>query len=167
LSNCVRFALTVLAVCSFLLLPVVSRADILSENFNELSPTMLNATSPVGVFNVTAGSVDLLGGAVFGGLCAAPESGNCVDMDGSTGAAGQLTSAPLTLTPGSYTLSFDLIGSQRGVTDSTTVTLGSLYDQTFVLASSDVTDGIVSITFGPVSFLAHRRPRSATACVVL
>jgi hypothetical protein len=140
------FASGFLVICSLLLLPAVSRADILSENFDELTPA-LNASSPVGVFTVTAGSVDVVGGGLFGGLCAAPESGNCVDLDGSSSAAGQLTSAPLTLTPGTYTLSFDLIGSQRGVTDSTTVTLGSLYDQTFVLASGDDTDGIVSATF--------------------
>jgi hypothetical protein len=140
------FASGLLLICSLLLLPAVSRADILSENFDELTPA-LNASSPVGVFTVTAGTVDVVGGGLYGSLCAAPESGNCVDLDGSSSAAGQLTSAPLTLTPGTYTLSFDLIGSQRGVTDSTTVTLGSLYDETFVLASGDDTDGIVSATF--------------------
>jgi hypothetical protein len=139
------FASGLLLICSLLLLPAVSRADILSENFDELTPA-LNASSPVGVFTVTAGTVDVVGGGLYGSLCAAPESGNCVDLDGSSSAAGQLTSAPLTLTPGTYTLSFDLIGSQRGVTDSTTVTLGSLYDETFVLASGDDTDGIVSAT---------------------
>jgi hypothetical protein len=49
--------------------------------------------------------------------------------------------------PGTYTLSFDLIGSQRGTDPSTTVNLGSLYDQTFALGSTDDTDGIVSYTF--------------------
>jgi PEP-CTERM motif len=144
-----RFALGLMTLCAFLLLPVVSRADILSENFNTVTPS-LNATSPVGAFTVTPGtSVDVVGGALYGSLCVAPESGNCVDLDGTStsGVPGQLSSALLTLTPGTYTLSFDLIGSQRGVTDSTTVTLGSLYDQTFVLASGDDTTGIVSDTF--------------------
>ncbi|HEY1468102.1 MAG TPA: PEP-CTERM sorting domain-containing protein [Candidatus Acidoferrum sp.] len=76
----------------------------------------------------------------------APESGNCLDMDGSTGAAGQITSAMMSLAPGTYTLSFDLIGSQRGLTTSTTVTLGSLFNQTFILGSSDVASGIVNDT---------------------
>jgi PEP-CTERM motif-containing protein len=101
----------------------------------------------VGAFTVTAGSVDVVGGALYGSLCVAPESGNCVDLDGTTNAAGTISSGTLTLAPGTYTLSFDLIGSQRGATDSTTVTLGSLYDQTFVLASGDDTTGIVSDTF--------------------
>ena len=60
---------------------------------------------------------------------------------------GQISSGTLTLTPGTYTLSFDLIGSQRDFTDSTTVTLGSLYDETFLLGKGDDTDGIVSDTF--------------------
>jgi preprotein translocase subunit SecG len=46
---------------------------------------------------------------------------------GSTGAAGQISYAMMTLAPGTYTLSFDLIGSQRGLTTSTTVMLGSLF----------------------------------------
>ena len=65
-------------------------------------------------------------------------------MDGSTGAAGQISSAMMSLTPGTYTLSFDLIGSQRGLTTSTTVMLGSLFNQTFILGSSDVSSGIVN-----------------------
>jgi hypothetical protein len=43
---------------------------------------------------------------------------------------------------GTYLLSFDLIGSQRGSTASATVTFGT-YDEEFTLASSDDTDGIV------------------------
>jgi len=52
----------------------------------------------------------------------------------------------MSLAPGTYTLSFALIGSQRGLTTSTTVTLGSLFNQTFILGSSDLTDGIVNDT---------------------
>jgi PEP-CTERM motif len=134
------------AVLSLLLIsPVISRADSISENFNEL-PTSLNATN-LGAFTVTGGSVDVVGGSLFGFLCVAPTSGNCVDLDGSTNAAGQISSANLTLTPGVYNLSFDLIGSQRGDTTSTTVTLGSFFDQTFILSSGDDTDGIVNATF--------------------
>jgi hypothetical protein len=132
----------VFAVAALLIWPAVSKADVLTENFDELIPA-LNATN-IGAFTVTGGSVDVVGGGLFGNLCVAPESGNCVDLDGSTGAAGQISSAKLTLAPGTYILSFDLIGSQRGVTTTSIVTLGSLFNQTFVLASSDVTSGIVS-----------------------
>jgi hypothetical protein len=139
------FLLGLIGVFFLLLWPAVSKADILSENFNELTPS-LNASN-VGAFTVTAGTVDVVGGSLFGSFCASPEGGNCVDLDGSTLAAGKLTSAPLTLTPGVYDLSFDLIGSQRGPTTSTTVTLGSLYNQTFVLSASDDIDGIVNTAF--------------------
>jgi hypothetical protein len=133
------------ALALLLISPAISRADGISENFNELTPS-LNATN-VGAFTVTGGSVDVVGGTLFGGLCVAPTSGNCVDLDGTTNAAGQISSASLTLTPGVYSLSFDLIGSQRGNTTSTTVTLGSLFDQNFILTSGDDTDGIVNTTF--------------------
>ena len=43
------------------------------------------------------------------------------------GRLGQISYAMMTLAPGTYTLSFDLIGSQRGLTTSTTVMLGSLF----------------------------------------
>ena len=98
--------------------------------------------------------MDVVGGDLYGFLCVAPESGNCVDMDGSPG-SGQLNSGNLTLTPGTYLLSFDLLGSQRGNTTSTTVTLGSLYGETFVLTSTNDTSGVVSqlITVGSTTIV--------------
>lgn len=137
-----RAILKVAVLALLLISPVISKADSISDNFNTLPP-MLNATN-IGAFMVTSGAVDVVGGTVFGYLCVAPESGNCVDLDGSTGAAGQISSANLSLAPGVYNLRFNLIGSQRGNTTSTTVTLGSLFNETFVLSSGDVTDGIVS-----------------------
>src|SRR6266403_4631747 len=137
-----RLYFKILPVAALLIWPVVSKADSITENFDSLATT-LNATN-LGAFTVTSGSVDVVGGALFGSLCVLPESGNCVDLDGSTGAAGEISSTSLTLTPGSYILSFDLIGSQVGVDTSTTVALGSLYNQTFLLGSGDTTSGIVN-----------------------
>jgi hypothetical protein len=114
---------------------------ILSENFNELTP-QLEVTSAGAFHTINGTNVDIVGGPVFGYLCVSPESGNCIDMDGSNGnPQGQLQSNML-FSAGSYLLSFDLIGSQRGLTASTTVTFGN-YDQEFTLASTDDTDGIV------------------------
>jgi PEP-CTERM motif len=137
---------TLISAAVVLLFSVQAKAQtILTENFNELTPT-LNATD-VGVFTVTEGTVDVVGGTLFGYLCVVPESGNCVDMDGSgNGVPGQISSAPLFLAPGVYNLAFDLIGSQRGVTTMTTVTLGSLYDETFTLSSTNDTSGIFNTT---------------------
>jgi len=128
-------------------LPAASLAGttLLNENFNELTP-MLTATS-VGEFSAIDGTnVDIVGGALFGSLCVAPESGNCIDLDGSNGnPQGVLRSnSAFSLVPGvNYYLSFDLIGSQRGNTTSATVTFGS-YDKVFTLGSGDVTSGVVS-----------------------
>jgi hypothetical protein len=117
---------------------------ILSENFNGLTP-QASATS-VGAFSAIDGTnVDIVGLSFFPSLVVAPESGNAIDLDGSNGnPQGVLQSnSAVSLVPGvNYLLSFDLVGSQRGNTTSTTVTFGS-YDQTFLLASGDDTDGIV------------------------
>jgi hypothetical protein len=119
-------------------------STIFSENFDAV-PAVLGVTT-AGQFSAINGTnVDVVGpGDGFGFLCAAPESGNCVDMGGSGGnPIGQLQlTTPLSLAPGVYDLSFDLIGSGRGVTTSTTVTFGS-YSHTFSLASGDTISGIV------------------------
>ena len=136
-----------LIVCALALCAVpmsLHAATILSENFNELTPTL--ATTHAGVFNAINGTnVDVVGGSNFGYLCSGPESGNCVDMGGSGGnALGNLQLATsLNLAAGTYDLSFDLIGSQRGATTSTTVSFGT-YSQTFILASGDMTSGVVN-----------------------
>jgi PEP-CTERM motif len=137
-----------------LALPLTQGATIVTENFDELTP-MLSATS-VGAFQTIGGTnVDIVGSGLFGNLCVSPESVNCVDMDGSNGNPQGIlqTVSSFTLSPGvNYFLSFDLIGSQRGNTASTTVTVGTsgcsgagcAYSQTFNLATGDDTDGIVS-----------------------
>ena len=116
-------------------------STILNENFNELTPA-LGATS-VGAFSAINGTnVDILGTGTYGQFCFSPEGGNCVDMDGTGGdPQGQLEST-MVFSPGTYLLSFDLIGSQRGNAATTTVTFGN-YTQTFVLASTDDSTGVV------------------------
>jgi hypothetical protein len=73
-------------------------------------------------WNVTSGSVDLIGNGFFDFF---PGNGLYVDLDGSTGAAGQMTSI-MNFAPGSYDLTFDLGGNARGDVNKTTdITLGS------------------------------------------
>jgi hypothetical protein len=122
---------------------------IFSENFDELTPQLTVFTA--GQFHTINGTnVDVVGGGLFGGLVVPPESGNAVDMGGSGGSSfGQLQSVAITLTPGTYSLSFDLVGSQRGVTTTTGVNLAptsgpSLYSHDFMLASNDDVSGIVN-----------------------
>jgi len=131
---------------------------ILSENFDELTPGPSDTTLGTTFVAINGTNVDIVGsdnGSYAPSLCVAPESGNCIDMDGTGGnPVGQLQSV-MSFAPGSYFLSFDLIGNQRGFQTSVTVTLGN-YSQTFVLASGDDTDGIVlnaPVTVSSTSFL--------------
>ena len=134
----------IVALCT---LPAASWAGttLLNENFNELTPALTQTS--VGAFSAIDGTnVDVVGGALFGSLCVAPEIGNCVDLDGSGGKSQGIlqSNAVFTLQPGvNYYLSFDLTGSQRGLTTSTTVNFGP-YSETFVLASGNDTGGVVS-----------------------
>jgi hypothetical protein len=132
----------------------VARADtiLLSDNFNSENGGVgkLNYTKFAN-FNVTAGSVDLIGNGFFDFY---PGNGLYIDLDGSTNQAGTLTSK-LTFAPGSYQMSFDLGGSQRGVLDHVIVTLGD-FSQVFTRQSSDpltlVTLDFTTSVAGPLSF---------------
>jgi hypothetical protein len=116
----------------------------LSDNFDSLTPA-LGVTSAGDFYTVGGTNVDIVGAANgWGWLCAAPESGTCVDLGGTGGDPyGQLVTV-LDLAPGTYDLAFDLIGSGRGDDTTTLVTFGT-YSQTFTLASDDTTTGIVNV----------------------
>ena len=151
---------SLLFVATALLLPSTSLyagSVVFSQNFDTLT-TGLGVTS-VGNFTAINGTnVDIVNnGKGYGALCAGPESGTCVDLGGSNGNPfGQLQSNAITLGPGTYDLSFDLIGSQRSGygTTSSTVTLGTvgnpgqLYSNSFDnMAYNDITSGIVNTQF--------------------
>lgn len=144
MKNTVLKCAVLIALPAFCAVPSSLHATtIFSENFNEV-PVSLTLTT-AGAFSAIDGTnIDVVGGALFGSLCTGPESGNCVDMGGSGGnALGNIElTSPLNLTAGVYDLSFDLIGSQRGQTTSTTVNFGP-YSQTFILTSGDITSGVV------------------------
>ncbi len=116
---------------------------LLSEDFNGVA-AQLGVTSAGAFGTINGTNVDVVGVADgFGSLCASPAGGNCVDLDGSGGnPIGQLRSNTQ-FGPGSYLLSFDLIGNGRGGTSAATVTFGD-YDQMFTLGTSDTTTGIIS-----------------------
>jgi hypothetical protein len=100
---------------AIILASTASASVILSENFDELTPA-LDVTS-VGAFSTIDNTrVDIVGGSIFGRLCVAPESGNCIDMAGSGGSIQGWLQSNMLFSAGTYLLSFDLIGSQRGNT---------------------------------------------------
>ncbi len=118
----------------FLGLASLTKADtvVLNENFNSV-PAGTTVTGSAGAFNITRGSVDVLNSGDFGLPCVGG-AGRCLDLDGSTALAARLVSATA-FGSGNYTLAFDLADSQRGDTNSVTVSLGS-FSEIFTLASN-------------------------------
>ena len=126
-----------LAVGSAAPLAVASGAHavtVFSDNFNA-DTNGLNQTIFVGGWTVANGTVDLIGAPppFFDFI---PGNGHYVDLDGSTGNAGEFTK-DLVLTGGvAYTASFQLAGSHRGSSETVDVSFGTTL-ATFTLASAD------------------------------
>jgi hypothetical protein len=134
--------LTLAAIALFGFTGSLHATPLLNENFDELT-TALGVVSAGAFTTIDGTNVDIVGASNgWGALCAGAESGNCIDMDGTGGnPLGQLQSNTL-FNAGTYLLSFDLVGNQRGGSSSTTVSFGN-YDQTFTLGSSDDIAGII------------------------
>ena len=96
-------------------------------------------------------SVDLVGGSFFGSL--AFGGGNSVDLDGSTGngnnPAGELQSVQ-SLALGTYTVTFELSGNQRGQAEQTTqIQIGGSAIQS--ITPVDNSYHLITLTFTNVS----------------
>lgn len=148
-----RFAVLFALLISSLV-PVTSQATLLfSDNFD--GETLSLNYNSFAQWTVSAGTVDLIGNPGFFDLL--PGNGRYVDLDGSTGLAGTMTSTALSLTGGvTYDLTFSLAGSQRG--DTNTVVYGIEYQSGGALdvsssqtLASNVGFGVFSLTFTPLS----------------
>ena len=120
-------------------------ATIFSDNF-DTDVNGLNTVSFVGGWSVANGTVDTIGSPPpFFDLI--PGNGHYIDLDGSTGDAGEFSKA-LLLTGGvTYTASFDLAGSHRGDRNIVDVAFGTTLN-TYTLASADPL-GNASLIFTP------------------
>lgn len=124
------FAAAILAFCTIV---QPARADVilLSDNFDAENgglPT-LNYFNFVN-FDVTQGSVDLIGNGYFDAYAG---NGLYIDSAGSTGAPGQLTTK-VTFAAGTYDLTFSLGGPiYDGTTSQLRVDFGPLYFEIFDL----------------------------------
>jgi hypothetical protein len=127
-----RITLVMMGAAALATVGSARAATVFSDNFNGENGGVgqLNYANFAN-WNVTSGSVDLIGNGFFDFL---PGNGLYVDMDGSTGQAGTIVSKQV-FAPGNYTLSFDLAGSERGIDGVETVQFGSL-DQIIDLPSS-------------------------------
>lgn len=110
-----------------------------SDDFNSENGGTGDALNYTGFANwdVSDGTVDIIG--IGGSFDLHPGNGLYVDLDGSTGDSGvfETDAAFALLDGGTYRLTFDLGGSQRGTNESVTVTLGSVYTETFAVSAAD------------------------------
>jgi hypothetical protein len=108
-------------------------APVFFDNFDAETPG-LNAL--LTNFGVSDGTIDVIANGSFGITCAGG-AGTCVDLDGTTGDAGNLTSFNI-YGPGNFVLSFDLSGNQRGgASDSVDVLFAGVLLDTITVAPGD------------------------------
>lgn len=118
---------------------------VFADNFNG-DTLALNATSFLGGWTVSSGTVDVIGTGFYDEI---PGNGHYIDLDGSTSQAG-LFSKTLNLTAGTtYTATFDLGGNHRGyAADTVDVNFGAT-SASYTLASADAFGGhTLSFTAG-------------------
>jgi len=132
------FKKTLLAAAAAILVSGVSAqaAPIFSDNFNSENGGVGQLTyTSLANWNVTSGSVDLIGNGFFDFY---PGHGLYMDMDGTgpggVTPAGQITTKTV-FAAGNYTLSFLLGGSTRGDTNTVQVQLGD-FSTSYTFGSS-------------------------------
>ena len=127
----------VLAIAALSLLPCLSQAQVVfSDNFNANGALGLNSTPAD--WTVTNGTVDVVGGSGSGapwvGLCGGGSV--CIDLDGSTFNAGELSRSFTAVAGNTYMATFSLAGNQRvWFGDRLDVNFGTA-SRTFRLASN-------------------------------
>lgn len=111
---------------------------IFQDNFDSEAGPAGNSSLNYNSFSnwtVSGGTVDVVANTNPWGISCVGGTGKCIDMDGSTGNAGTLTSTLISLVAGTYTLSFDISGNQRGgASDSMVIDLGGFINESFSLA---------------------------------
>jgi Bacterial Ig domain len=120
--------------------PPANSTILLNDNFNrenKRNPVLCFTTTCANLvnWNNTKGSVDMIG--INSAFDFQPGYGTYIDLDGSGIGPGKLVSKKtFSLSPGNYTLQFDLAGSFRGDTNKVVVSLGNLYNENFTLPSN-------------------------------
>lgn len=142
---------------ALLLLTATSGNAGLIDNFNSENGGVgeLNYSNFTNFFianSAAGGTVDLIGNGFFDFY---PGNGLYVDLLGTGNGLGGLLTTNQSFAAGTYTLSFDLAGSQRGTDNNVTVNFGT-FDQTFLLPSSQgytlFTETVTLTTAAQLSF---------------
>ena len=140
-----------LAIAAAMVLSAGAHAStaVFSDNFNT-DPVALDTTPSGWTLGGTTGDVDIIGDFPFADFNIVPGvTGNFIDLDGSDGAAGELTKTLNDMAAGTYTVTFDLAGNQRdGFDDSVAVMFGNTvanesttHDQAFMSYTLTTTIG--------------------------
>lgn len=118
--------LAIVAIFSFGSPLTHAAAPVFLDDFNSYAATQLNWSPPdsSGWTVSGGGTVDLIG--FGGGFDLLPGNGSYVDLDGSTRNAGLFSTNVNLLGGTTYTLSFELAGSQRGSSETVNVNFGSM-----------------------------------------
>jgi hypothetical protein len=136
-----RWTLVLVALLVGMSVGYADAAVVFSDNFDSENGGVgtLNYTG-FAQWTVTLGTVDLIGNGYYDFPPVTDGHGLYVDMDGSSSQAGTMVSLNLPLGPGSYVLSYELAGNQRGGPDDTvtaSVEVGVSPAHVITLASSD------------------------------
>jgi hypothetical protein len=111
------------------ILLVAGRANagiLFSDNFDSETA---GPNASLANWTVSDGTIDVLGPGYIDPL---PGNGNYLDLDGSSGDAGKITSGLFTFASGvNYTLQFDYTGSQSGGFDNMRLTVGAMLNVFF------------------------------------
>ena len=120
-------------------------APIFSDNFDSYAADQLNWVPPVlSGWTITNGSVDIIGSG--GSYDLVPGHGSYVDLDGGSAHSGHLSHTVSLLAGHTYTLSFDLAGSQRGTTEIVDVKFGTTVEHSTLLSNDGFSHHTMNFT---------------------
>ena len=139
-------------VCAAMIPCLAQAASIpYTDNFN--SDTAALDAVPAGWSISNGGTVDIVANGTYGPppITCRGKTGNCIDLNGSTGKPGDLVSPGLSLTGGqTYTAQFSLSGNDRiKQTDTVTIDFGTTVASISVKEKDPFT--VDSVTFKPTT----------------
>lgn len=106
-----------IAALSLISFPTQAATVLFQDNFNTDSAGSVLNFNALNNWTVSNGSIDYIRNGGFGISCAGA-TGGCIDLDGSTGDGGRMTSKSVfdLLSTETYRISLDVSGNQRGGT---------------------------------------------------
>lgn len=125
----------------------------LSDNFNGEGTAQSNYAGFTN-WDITEGTVDLVGPGYFAELCREALGDSCVDLDGSSNNAGVMTTKD-EFAAGTYDVSFWISGNQRDSSDDVVEFFFGDYSEIFELASDspwELVERTISTIGGSLGF---------------